>query len=351
MSARVAILGAGIGAEHLEGYLALAERFEVAYVCDLDLSRAAPLAARAGAKASADLADALADPAVDLIDICLPPLLHAEIAKRALGAGKHVICEKPLAGSIAEAVSIAEAAGAARRHVFPVFQYRFGPAFAAYAALRRAGLLGAPRVATLETHWSRGAEYYAVPWRGARAHELGGAVLSHAIHIHDLLTMTFGPIQEVSAMLDTLINPIETDDCGAIIFRTAGGALATSSITLGAAENVSRLRLVFEHATLESGRAPYRPAEAEWSFRARDPARQTELDAAIAAAEAGLSGFAGFLTAVADALDGRPDSAVSLADGVASIELATAIYHANRTGARVRLPIDRTLPLWPEENG
>jgi predicted dehydrogenase len=350
MSHRVAILGSGIGAQHLDGYLALPGRFTVSHVCDLNRELARAQAARVpGAVSSQDIAAILADPAVEIVDICLPPAMHVPVTCDALAAGKHVICEKPIAGSVADADRLQQAASrSAGCLVFPVFQYRFGPAFDALAALGQAGLLGAPRVASLETHWNRDATYYAVPWRGTWDREMGGAVLSHAIHIHDLIGQCFGPIAEVSAMLGTMINPIETEDCAAIALRMENGALVTSSITLGAASDTSRLRLVYEHLSVESGRLPYTPAQDIWTFTARDPAKQADVDAVVSGAYAGDGhvGFAGFLASVADTLDGpKPDQAVSLADGSGAIELVSAIYYSDYTGERVRLPLDRTLPI------
>jgi predicted dehydrogenase len=61
-------------------------------------------------------------------------------------------------------------------------------------------------VASLETHWNRGPDYYAVPWRGTWAGEAGGAILGHAIHAHDLLCRYFGPVAQVQAQLATRVN-------------------------------------------------------------------------------------------------------------------------------------------------
>lgn len=342
----VAILGAGIGREHLTGYLALADSFRVTVICDRDEARALPLAKASGARVVSDIDRVLADPSVDLIDICLPPDLHVPVALKALGCGKHVVVEKPIAGSVVEADRLVRAASASDRSIFPVFQYRYGPAFRALGALNAAGFLGKPQVATLETHWNRGAEYYAVPWRGTWAHERGGAVLGHAIHAHDLICQLFGPVASVSAEVATRINPIETEDCAAIALRMQNGALVTSSITLGAAENTSRLRLVYEKVTVESARVPYDPAQGTWTFRARAEADQATIDEITATAPSSEpDGFVGYLAAVAAALRGEDGAAVSLSDGVASIELVSAIYHAARTGQRVCLPLDRTLPI------
>ena len=125
------------------------------------------------------------------------------------------------------------------------------------------------------------------------------------------------------------------------LFCMKNGANATSSITLGAADNTSRLRLIYHDMTIESTRLPYTPGEAAWTFQARNPQRQDEVDQIIAAVDCPHEGFAGFCAAVADALDGRSGAEVSLKDAIGSIELAAAIYHSDRSGQRVTLPIDR----------
>ncbi|GGX37659.1 oxidoreductase [Tateyamaria omphalii] len=339
---RVAILGGGIGAQHLAAYDQL-EEFVVTHLVDQDTKRSAALCGDDITPLSS-IEDALfAD--VDVIDICLPPHLHAPVAIAALEAGKHVICEKPLATSLEQVDAMANAAKDSGKSVFPVFQYRFGPAFDQLRALQQGGLVGAPRTAALETHWNRDAEYYAIPWRGTWAGEQGGAVLGHAIHAHDLLGKFMTPIIGVTARLGTLVNPIETEDTAALIFELEGGALATSSITLGAASDETRLRLVYEHLTATSHTNPYAPAEGTWQFRARDPERQNEVDAICNAAPRNMPGFAGFLTEVGKALNNTPNAAVTLSEGAASIELVTAIYAAHREGTRIALPLQADHPM------
>ncbi|MEL7260677.1 MAG: Gfo/Idh/MocA family oxidoreductase [Pseudomonadota bacterium] len=339
---RVAILGGGIGAQHLAAYTKVRD-FDVVLLVDKDAARRAEFAAQ-GIPVSDSIDDAFAE-GVDLVDICLPPHLHAPVALQALARGKHVICEKPLATSMHDVDRIAAAAKAAGRAVFPVFQYRFGPAFDHLSALRNAGLTGAPIAAALETHWNRGADYYAVPWRGTWDGEQGGAVLGHAIHAHDLLCHWMGPVARVSASLGTRVNPIETDDTAALTLEHVSGALATSSITLGSATDETRLRLVFEHLTATSDTVPYAPGEGRWQFTARQPSLQAQVDAVVAETSPGASGFVGFLTEVQKALTGVPNRSVSLADGAASIALVTAIYASSRTGAPVDLPLPDTHPM------
>ena len=345
MTLSVAILGAGIGREHYAAYLKLPNLFKVLHIVDTDVERARSVAGSAPVNISPDIDTALNDPRVDIIDVCLPPHLHVPISLRALDAGKDVICEKPIATSLSDVHSLVAACQRTGKTVYPVFQYRWGPAHAQLRHLIATGAAGAPQAASIETHWSRGADYYAVPWRGTWAGEQGGAVLGHAIHNHDLLTHFMGPVRNLSAVLTTRVNPIETEDCAAISFEMESGAVATSSITLGAARDETRLRFVFEHLTATSGANPYAPGNDAWIFAARDPANQDHIDKIVSGTIPEPVGFVGFLTEIVKHQADQNNSQVSLDDGRASIELVTAIYHAARTGIRVSLPLPRDHPL------
>ncbi|MEO1701336.1 MAG: Gfo/Idh/MocA family oxidoreductase [Pseudomonadota bacterium] len=351
----VAIVGAGIGAHHLAGFLALGERFQVHWLCDIDTARAQQVLNNAKAlkaKVTGELDDVLADPDVDIVDICLPPHLHAPAAIKAFEAGKHVVCEKPLAGSLLEVDAMVGAAKGADRLLVPIFQYRYGKGLFQTLELVRRGMTGKAFVATLETHWNRTADYYAVDWRGKWASERGGAVLGHAIHAHDLLSLILGDIAAVGAMVDTRVNPIEVEDCAAITIRFTSGALATSSITLGNADDRSRLRFVFENMTIESGLNPYAPGDAKWTFEARNPLTQADIAAALSEINAEIStrpqGYPGEFLALHRTLNGGSVEATGLVDadaGVRSIELVTAIYKSARERKHVSFPMDRSDPM------
>ena len=347
MKQTVAIIGAGIGAQHLAGYAALPERFRVKTICDLDEARGRSLADKCmGAGFVADVSEVLSDPEIDIVDVCLPPDLHCRTCLDALDAGKSVVCEKPLACSLSEADRLIERSRHTGGAIFPVFQYRYGPGMSQLRALIDSGIAGRCYAGTLETHWDRPAAYYDVGWRGTWAGEQGGAVLGHAIHIHDLLMTLLGPVKLVYADVATRVNDIEVEDCAALAVRMRDGALVTSSITLGAAGNTSRLRLMFEGFTVESDHAPYAPAARGWTFIARDPARQRDIDAMLADVPKSGTGYEAFFEATADALDGRPGCEVTLEDGRRSIELATAIYGSARSGQPEDLPIKSGHPFY-----
>lgn len=343
----VAIVGAGIGHEHLAGYLQLPDRFKVKLICDIDQARAQKiLAGHDNIAVETDFDAVLADPEIDLVDICLPPHLHFEKSMAALKSDKHVVCEKPLVTSLKEVDLLAEQAAKVGKTLTPVFQYRYGLATSQLRALIDRGLAGKPLAASLETHWNREADYYDIPWRGTWKGEQGGAVLGHAIHNHDFLCTVFGPIKRVSAMVATRVNDIEVEDCAAISLQMENGALASSSVTLGAADDRSRLRFCFENLTAESGTAPYAPAEDKWSFFARCATSQAQIDACLSEVKAGYSGFAGFFEALADALEGKGGREVQVEDARRSLELVAAVYLSSRENRTVELPMNQGSPFY-----
>jgi predicted dehydrogenase len=347
----VAILGAGIGAQHVEVLARMPERFRVAILCDADAARAARLADQLvarGLERPAHVADyrdpVLYGPGIDIVDICLPPWLHADAIHRAIAGGRHVVCEKPLVGSLAELDAIAAASAAAGIVVMPIFQYRFGHGLARARHLMASGAAGKVFLASIETHWNRGADYYAVAWRGRRSTELGGVMAGHAIHAHDMLTHLLGPVRAVSAMTSVRVNDIETEDCAAALFEMEDGSIVVSSATLGSADEHSRLRICCAQVTITSSLAPYAPDREPWSFVPRDPAGAAALDAALAGVPTGSEGYAAQFEGLDRALrDGVPPP-VTLDEARAAIALITAIYHAARSGARVVLPIGADHP-------
>ena len=343
---KVGVVGGGIGAAHIDALLELPDLYEVRAFCDLDPDLGRTLCAAKGVPSALVSYDELLALDLDLIDVCTPPFLHFQQSLKALQAGFHVVVEKPLAGSLAEVDTLAAAEAQGPGRLAPMFQYRFANGLRRFQHLRDKGLVGKPLVATVATHWLRGPAYYAKPWRGKWASELGGCLVGHAIHAHDILTQVMGPVARAFARLDTRVNPIETDDCAALVLEFASGALATSSVTLGAQEEISHLKFCFEGLTVESGLDPYNPGYEPWRFVAADPERQRAVDAAMADFAPGPQRFTGYFAALHPALaEGRP-LPVSVADARASLELVTALYTSSRTGAAVPLPLKRDALLY-----
>ncbi|MEZ4591444.1 MAG: Gfo/Idh/MocA family oxidoreductase, partial [Chloroflexota bacterium] len=175
----VGIVGAGIGKEHIQAYQQLPEMFTVTAVTTASAQESQDTAQQFHIPHIAADFDALcARDDLDIINICTPNHLHLPMALQALAAGKHVVLEKPIAGSLADIDRLIQAEVAAGKRVMPIFQYRFGHGLQKLKALQAAGLTGPAHLTTVETLWRRRPEYYARPWRGRWDTEMGGALVT-----------------------------------------------------------------------------------------------------------------------------------------------------------------------------
>ncbi len=323
---QVAIIGTNIGAKHFEDFQKISQRFNVHTLCGLTRESIDKiLKSNTETKVSLNFEDVLKVKEIDIIDICLPPHLHFSSCKKAMEAGKHVICEKPLVSSLKEVDELEKISKETSKIIFPVFQYRYGLGFSKLKALIKSGLAGKPLVASLETHWNRGKDYYSKPWRGTWKGEQGGAILSHSIHIHDF------------------------EDCAALSIEMETGALVTSSITLGAANNTSRLRFCFEGLTAESAASPekpYNPADDEWTFLPRAPITQSQIEDVLSKVKETKSWYAGMFEEIANKLNGLPSDEVTLTDARNSLEFVTAVYASSRQNKTIEIPIDKKNKLY-----
>jgi predicted dehydrogenase len=342
----VGIVGAGIGASHIDAYRELADLYAVEALCDLDGERAGRVAAERGVPVALTAYEELLARDLDLIDICTPSNLHFTQAMQALAAGRHVVVEKPVAGSLAEVDALAEAERKSGKRLSPVFQYRFANGLQSFLHLNAAGLVGKAYVATVETHWRRTAGYYDNPWRGRFRSELGGCLVTHAIHAHDILTEVMGPIASVAARTATAVNPIETEDCAGLLLEMKSGALVTLSVTLGAEEEISRLRFCFAGLTVESSLEPYNPGRLPWRFITSDRGLLKRIEETLAEFAPGPERWTGQFARLHAALTNGTALPVAIGDARTSIELITAAYHSAATGETVRLPIGRDHPAY-----
>ncbi|MET9109988.1 Gfo/Idh/MocA family protein, partial [Streptomyces zhihengii] len=206
---------------------------------------------------------------VQLVDICTPGDSHAEIAVAALDAGKHVLCEKPLANSVAEAEAMAAAAERARERgqlAMVGFNYRRVPAISYARRLIAEGRVGALRHVrvTYLQDWLVDPDF-PLTWRLEREHAGSGALGDLGAHIVDLAQFLAGePLVGVSAQLETFVRerpllagasaglsasggsdrgPVTVDDAAVFTGRLASGALAVFEASRMAPGRKNALRL------------------------------------------------------------------------------------------------------------
>ena len=196
----------------------------LAWVVDLDLPVATRLASKHGAKATSNLDEALADPAVGAVMICTPPRTHAAIIERAARAGKAVFCEKPVDLDLGRVDACARVLQATGVPFFVAFNRRFDPSHRALFDAIRAGDIGQPEMLVLS---SRDPEISPPDYVAAMPF---GIFYDTMIHDFDMVRWLLAeePVEitaRTACMLDAKENPHRDPDTAMVLLKMASGAL------------------------------------------------------------------------------------------------------------------------------
>jgi predicted dehydrogenase len=331
---RVAIVGTGaIAGQHMTAWEQCRDRVEPVAAVDIDRNRVEAFARKHGIPhAATDLDAMLAEQRPDLVHIATPPALHVGQIVGCLEAGAHVLCEKPLVGSLRDLDAVAATEARTGRFCASVVQWRFGSAARQVRALIDDGALGRHTVGICATTWYRDAAYYAVPWRGTWASELGGVTTGHAIHLIDLMLHLNTPWREVTAVTETLDREIEVEDVSLAMVRFEDRSLASVVSSVLSPRQETRLRLDFQRATVEVvGLYGYR--NANWTVT---PLEGMSLPSgAWPPAEDIGAGHAAQLAAMLDALDAGERPPAGTDEIRPTIEFLSAVYKSGVTGEPV----------------
>src|SRR5205823_3354551 len=202
---------------HFPAYAARKDVEIVAFadVCPARLDAARALAPKARFYATHE--EMLAgENALDFVDIATPPAFHRDIALAALRRGAHVLCEKPLTTTIAEAVELALAARKYRRVVFPAHNYKHAPVVKFAGETIRSGRIGNVRAVTLNTFrttHAKGVKEWRTDWRRDRKTSGGGIAMDHGSHSFYLTFAWLGSLPtHVTAKTLTLDAKWNTED-------------------------------------------------------------------------------------------------------------------------------------------
>jgi predicted dehydrogenase len=259
---RVAIVGTGgMGACHAQEFSRI-PGVRVAAVCDVDAGRAREFAAShaPGAAVFTDAAQLLRDAAIDAVSIVTPDHLHAPLSLLALAAGRHVLCEKPLATNYADAKRMVAAAKKAGVINMVNFSYRNASALQKAAQLVRAGRLGeivhveaSYRQSWLSSKvWGDWRTNPAWLWRLSTKHGSRGVLGDIGVHILDFASFPVGRIRSVQARLKTFTKlkgrrrgayPLDANDSALMQVEFANGALGVIHATRWATGHANSLAL------------------------------------------------------------------------------------------------------------
>ncbi len=342
---KIGIVGLGVGSWHLRSFLET-RGAEVVALCDVDGRRLAGKGADSGVKRLyTDYGDLLADGSVDAVSVCVPNALHGPIAAAALRAGKHVLCEKPLANTLVEARKILRAAKKSRKTFMVAMKLRYLPESAYVKSLLDKGRFGF--VYHGYSHYLR--PFGGIPARPTFIHKRlsgGGALIDNGVHLLDLNWYLMGNPRPVSAFGTTSMRLVrvgrgfgmsavkakglkcDVEDFGAGMIRFANGACAyldNAWASFVPQEGVAHVRILGD-----------RGGATVWPFSVT-----LSKGSKVADATPDLAGkkfraptqFEHFVDCVRR--DRPPLSTVE--QGVQMMQMLDGIYRSSRTGRMIRL--------------
>jgi predicted dehydrogenase len=247
---KVAMIGAGLQGKRIAPAVKEHKGSELVLVTAKKLDEAERLASQLGCKAGEGWEAAIASDA-DAIVVCTPPDLHAEITIAAARAKKHVLCEKPLARTVAEGEAMVKAAADAGITLMCAFNHRFHPAI--WEAKKRvdAGFIGKPLSARCR-YGIGGRPGYEKEWRADPKVTAGGQLMEQGIHGIDLFRWFLGDVKEVMGMVATQYWPLGAlEDNGHAVLRHERGAIAMIHSSLTQWKNIFSFEVGGEDGYLE----------------------------------------------------------------------------------------------------
>jgi predicted dehydrogenase len=326
---RVGIVGVGfMGVTHAAGWAETPAKI-AGFLAD-PVSEAATLATKYGGKIYDNLENMLAD--VDVVDICTPTHLHAPMVLQAAAAGKHIICEKPLARTVAEGQAMIAACRKAGVRLFTAHVVRYFPEYALAKASVVNGEIGRPSVLRL----SRGSYRPKKPagnWF-LDENKSGGILLDLMIHDFDYARWVAGEVESVMARKVGQSRPEAPIDYGLAILTHHSGALThvAGAWAYPPPTFKTRLEIAGDGGLLEFDSQATAPIENLLAKISGD-APDVGLPSSPLAESPYTTQIKDFYTAL---VEGRP-ARVTAEDGLAALQIALAAIESSATGKAVTL--------------
>jgi UDP-N-acetyl-2-amino-2-deoxyglucuronate dehydrogenase len=337
---KVGFVGCGrISGNHFEA-ISKVDGLDLVAVCDVVESRAREAGEKWGVPWFLSQEKMLAAVECDVVGIATPSGMHPAHGVVAARAGKHVVCEKPMAISLASADELVKACDDAGVQLFVVKQNRLN---ATVQMVRRAldkGRFGRLYMANATVRWARPQEYYdQAPWRGTWEFD-GGAFMNQASHYVDLLQWFMGPVESVMAKTATMARKIEAEDSGAALLKFRSGAIGVMEVTmLTYPKNYEgSITLRGEKGTVRIGGTAVNRIE-HWQFEDYDDDDKLVESANTNPVSVYGFGHEPYYRNVLKVLRGESAPDTDGRGGRKSLELILGIYESAKTGPEVPLPL------------
>ena len=344
---RYALIGCGrISTNHI--LAARNNHLEIAAVCDILPEAMENLLAKHGLEQDPSIArytdyiQMLDEVKPTLVSIATESGIHGQIALACIDRGIHVIIEKPMAMSMAEADEIIRRSGEKNVKVAACHQNRFNVAVQKTRAALEAGRFGRLSHGSVHVRWNRNRGYYTqAPWRGTWAQD-GGCLMNQCIHGVDLLRWMLGDeVEEVYGVTRQQFHHyLEAEDVGMAVLKFKNGAIGTIEGTTNVyPKNLEETLYLFgETGTVKIGGTSTNNIDV-WDF-----ADETEADAANKNLKEATSnvygnGHTGLFADMVQAIEEDRAPYIDAVAGRNALEIILAIYKSQKTGLPVKLPL------------
>jgi UDP-N-acetyl-2-amino-2-deoxyglucuronate dehydrogenase len=337
---RIALVGCGrIARNHLDAIDKIDE-LQLAAVCDVVESRAREAGERADVPWFTSYSKMLEQAPCDVVAVCTPSGLHPAHGMQAARAGRHVVCEKPMAITLTSADELVKACDEAGVQLFVVKQNRLNPPIQLVKRALDKGRFGRLYMANTTVRWTRPQEYYdQAPWRGTWEFD-GGALMNQASHYVDLVQWLMGPVESVMAKTATLARRIETEDTGVAILKFRSGALGVIEVTmLTYPRNLEgSITILGEKGSVKIGGTAVNKVET-WQFADYDDDDKMVESATYTPPNVYGHGHEGYYRNVLAVLRGDASPDTDGRAGRKSLELILGMYESAKSGHEVPLPL------------
>ena len=344
---RYALIGCGrISTNHI--LAAKNNHLEIAAVCDILPEAMENVLAKHGLEQDSSIArytdyiKMLDEVKPTLVSIATESGIHGEIALACIDRGIHVIIEKPMAMSMAEADLIIRSSREKHVKVAACHQNRFNVAVQKTRAALEAGRFGRLSHGSVHVRWNRNRGYYTqAPWRGTWAQD-GGCLMNQCIHGVDLLRWMLGDeVEEVYGLTRQQFHDyLEAEDVGMAVLKFKNGAIGTIEGTTNVfPKNLEETLYLFgETGTVKIGGTSTNNIDV-WDF-----ADETEADAANKNLKEATSnvygnGHTGLFADMVQAIEEDRAPYIDAVAGRNALEIILAIYKSQKTGLPVKLPL------------
>lgn len=276
----------------------------------------------------------------DAVCVFTPNYLHCEFTIKALEGGAHVMVEKPMATTAADAGRMVDAAKRAGRVLMVAMQRRYGGLERAIKDAISSGAIGRPHF--IRARLSHGGPDSWAPgqkWFTTASQAGGGAMLDLGVHVADLAIWYMGAVESVSGQVATLAKQIEVDDTGAMILHFKSGAVGVVEASWSSLPPLSAIEIYGTEGRVMVGypRQDIAIVRADGSaaagFSRDDVMKRFDPRDLLAPFRELAANFAG-------AIQGKATPSPDGSDGLRAIEAVEACYRSSRSGNRIKLPLD-----------